>query len=261
MKRTFFQKLRTYLHVELDPHAPTGALDEAELETLGSLYGALCGDTSYDARNYLDDLSQRAQRVPGLLPHLRAAVALLQESSWRRHGKAFAALNDTARDDVLAQLLSGSSSRYVEPMWRRRAKLTRWHFDQLLCKPNIRAFREVVVNDILLDYFRGEQGWSLVGYDEFPGRVRTEWEPCEVVRVHFEPDHILLELSDGIFDKLGRNALKLDGESLSAVVKSGRQCVPFSKGAYDALTSRLEERDDEFVIRHAADEWRISVSD
>jgi hypothetical protein len=261
VRKTFFERLRLLLAVKLDPSSGTGVLSAEDQSALGSLYGVLCGDPTAESARYLSGLSERTQTEPGLLKWFRTGVTCLKQVSLRHYGRPFDALTLAEQDRVLGRLLSGHQSFMGEPLWRRQAKVTRWHFDQLLCTPQVRVFRQVVVADMLLDYYRGAKGWSLVGYQEYPGRVRIEWEPCEVVRVHWEEDHILLELSDSTFDRLAADALTSheDGTMIAAT-KSGRQHARFSRAAYETLIERLEESGDAFVIRYATQTWRIAAS-
>lgn len=260
MNTTFAHTIRLFFEARLDPAAGSGVLEKSEEVTLGALYTALCDDDAHDTSGYFSALRARTQQEPGLLVQFQKAAALLQEISRKKFSRPFEALKADQKDVVLGQLLSGNVSRLSESNFKNRLKMTRWHIDQIVCAPAKRAFRQFVSADMLLDYFRTEKGWGLVGYREYPGRVRGEWEPCEVVRVHFEGDDILLELSDLTFDKLRSDALQIEGEdSLIAVTKYGRQRAKFSRAAYNTLTELLESDGDEMLIRRGNREWKIET--
>lgn len=260
MNTTIAHRIRLYFQAHLDPEQGTGVLEEGEVTTLKALYFALCADDTHDPSGYFSSLSERTQGTPGLLAQFKQAARLLQEISQAKFAQPFEALARSEQDKVLAQLLSGSVSRLSESATKNRLKLTRWHFDQIVCLPNKRAFRQFVSSDMLLDYFRGEKGWTLVGYQEYPGRVRGESEPCEVLRVHFEKNEILLELSDTTFDTLRQDALVLEGDDcLIAVTKFGRQRAKFSRAAYNTLTEHLVSEGDDMLIRHGDRAWKIGT--
>jgi|GEM_PF-5285454 len=261
MNTTTFHKIRLLFEAELDPEKGTGELTAGELGTLKALYHTLADDDEYDTESYFLGLKERLQTEAGLLDRFQLAVQLLNKTAQQKYSRNFEGMSRSHQNDVLKKILSGSVSRLAESPLKNRLKMTRWHFEKVFSTPARRSFRQFVSTDMLTDYYRGVKGWALVGYEEFPGRVRGEWEPCEVLRVHFEHDDILLELSDLTFDKLLPEALHLEGEdSLVAVTKYGRQRATFSRTAYNTLTEYLESEEDDLFIRRGDRTWKIGMS-
>ena len=98
-----------------------------------------------------------------------------------------------------------------------------------------------------------------MGYDEYPGRVRIEWEPCRVVAVHDEGDHLLLELSDSTYEPLVPDRLEPDeAHEMAVVTKSGRQRATFSREAYFALAEHLTHSDEDgWILAHDGHRHRV----
>src|SRR5690606_40820961 len=71
---------------------------------------------------------------------------------------------------------------------RRSSDLTGENLDVVFGRFTNRRFRQFVVRDLLLHYYSGAAGWSVVGYDEFPGHVRYESEPCAVLGFEVDGD-------------------------------------------------------------------------
>jgi hypothetical protein len=264
MNRTIFAKVRTILEPTLDATCPTGSLSERDRSLLAVLYRDLSGDLAADPGPYLERLDQRVRSEPGLLAQTWAGLELLRSTGARLFpGVSFVDLTPQQRERVLSRLLRRNRSQMAESSWRRRARMTQWHLAQVFSLPRHRAFRRFVVQEIVTDYFNRPEGWALVGYREFPGRARVEWEPCEVTHVHeTSTGGLLLELSDGTFDELSEHALVDDPETvLAAITKSGRQRARFSRAAYRQLGQYLEENDaGDLVVRLGDRTWPVERS-
>src|SRR5690606_6556509 len=132
---------------------------------------------------------------------------------------------------------------------RRSSDLTGENLDVVFGRFTNRRFRQFVVRDLLLHYYSGAAGWSVVGYDEFPGHVRYESEPCAVLGFEVDGDAISLRLSDGTFEKLVPETLQIDEDhGLVALAKSGRQRIMFERNTYYSFCELLEETDSGFVL-------------
>lgn len=120
------------------------------------------------------------------------------------------------------------------------------------------------MRDLMGFYFQGAEGWAIVGYDEFPGHVRHDQEPCEVIKIIDDEDgRVLLELSDATIEELDPSGLVADKEFvLTAAVKSGRLRAGFARSAYYQLAERIdmqdEHIDDRFVSKDARDQQSLS---
>jgi hypothetical protein len=161
----------------------------------------------------------------------------------------FAELASPERERLLERILPRYPHPLNERAWRRRTSLLSDNLDIVLSRPGSRRLRDTVARQLLTFYLSSPEGWELVGYREYPGRVRAEWEPCEVRSVQLDGEQLLLELSDGCFELLKPEALESDEVTeLAVFTKSGRQRASFSRSAYLALTEYLDQQEDGWVL-------------
>jgi hypothetical protein len=251
MNRGFLSKLKSRLNPALDPRGGTGLLDDAQHQTLFSLLVVLADDEAPSPTALRDHLDHETRSRPGLLGELTAGLSLLEATTRRRHpGQAFHDLSRSDRDRVLHTLLRAYAHPQRSSALLRRSKLTSENLDVLLAGRRARRFRMFVVRELLAYYYTSASGWAVVDYRAYPGRSRAELEPCEVRSAAVEGDRMVLALSDGSFEPLDPQTLRLSDEtSLSALVKSGRQKAHFSRAAYLSFCEHLEETDGGYVLR------------
>jgi hypothetical protein len=245
MNRSIFNRIRERLTPRLNTTTGVGRLDEEALTEIHALFQVLTAEQGLSRERCRAVVDQRTAR-PGYLRAYRSGVRLLRAAALlvgRR--TSFAALDERQRELALRLLMRRYPHRSREPRWRRRLRITGSHLDPVLTPSMLLAFREFVARDLLAAYYSGPEGWATVGYDEYPGRVRIEWEPCQVVAVHDEGDHLLLELSDATFEPLIPERLEADEEhELAVITKSGRQRATFSRDAHFAIARHLTHTDE-----------------
>ena len=254
MNRSLLTRLREFLEPVLDRSAPTGVLSDDERRTVYALFRVLTADESYPEAPVRQYVQRRTKTEPGYFKEYRRGLALLEKVAERESpGRRFADLTDTERNRVLRRVLRSYPHEEKNALWRRRLRLTSENLDVVAAafgRQAARRFRMFVVRDLLEHYYTGPAGWAVVDYKEFPGRVKSESDPCEVVGFRIEGDALILELSDATYEKLDPRRLELDGESgLAVTTKSGRQRARFSRKAYQAISEYLEETEDgRFVL-------------
>lgn len=250
MKKTLWTRIKHRLIPVLDTSSPTGELDDGEHLDIFALLQTLADDETYPEQAVRKYVSSRTQTIPGSLKEYRHGVALLGEKTSQLYpGKPFPDLEMTKRNKVLAQLIPSYSAPVNEATWRNRWRLTTDNLDVVLGRLTNRRFREFVVRDLLLLYYTSAAGWKVVGYDEFPGRVRYESEGAEVIDFTIEDDRLILRLSDSTYEELDPNTLTLDStRGFAALAKAGRQRVVFGRHAYYAFTKHLSETAHGYVL-------------
>ena len=254
MNESLLTKIRNRLSPRLDPTKPTGILAAKELQTIFALYQVLSGDEGVSRNEVLDFVNQRTKTVPGVLHAYRNGIALIHKRS-----RDFAQITMDERNAVLHKLLRSYRHPGLEPSWRRTLRLTPVVMDRLLAPQTVQSFRDLVVRDLLARYFTSARGWKLVGYEEFSGHVRTLDEPCEVRRVEFEGDDIILTLSDATVEVLADTGLQLAEDGLlRAITKWGRQTATFSHQTHAMLGERLEEDDSGFIVRVGNKKYQVA---
>ena len=249
-KRLLSRIKQLLLKPKLDNRAPTGVLTDDEHRTIYALLEVLVDDAGYPATRCREHVARRTAEQPGYLAEYRRGIEVLDRTAARTFGgKRFAQLSSDERNRVLRQLLRRYPHPESDPFWRRQTKLTSENLEILLGLREDRRLRNFVVRDLLEHYYASEAGWSLVGYRDFPGFVRQEREPCEVVGVSRVGDALVLELSDATFERLDPYRLESDEtHSLAVITKAGRQRAVFSRKAYHAFCEYLEETADGFDL-------------
>lgn len=249
MSRSLSRRLRAWLEPAAARGVPAGPLSDAEHRTVHALFETLTGDDRYSPALLRRHVERRTAEDGGYPQECRAGLALLGRAM-RRESLAggFADLTLEQRDRVLRRILRSYPHEEKNARWRRRPRLTAENLDLLaggLCRRAERRFRVFVVRDLLEHYYTGPSGWAVVGYREFPGRVRSENEPCEVLGFRVEGDALVLELSDATYETLDPGSLELDeGGALAVRSKSGRQRARFSNAAQQAMGELLREDED-----------------
>ena len=260
MNRTLFSKIREALSPTLEADSGTGMLDEEEKATVVALFETLTADPDFPAPQCLKHVDMRTGSNPGYLKAYRDGLNLLDNSA-KKHtsGVHFRELDCHQRDAVLRQILRRYPHPSNEFRWRRRFRITGSHLDRALSSTATKRFRDFVVRDLLQFYYQGDEGWRIVDYDEFPGHVRHDREPCEVVRIINDDDgRLLLEMSDATVEELDPSGLVADEDFMLTVsVKSGRQRAGFARAAYYEFVERIDMEEDRFVLRLGDDEYEI----
>ena len=246
MNKSIFARVRSWLQPTLDGHGATGSLSTPEVDCLYALFQLVVDDERVPREICETWLDRSARTEPGHLTEYRRGVELLQATSRRSFaGRSFAELTLDERDGVLRRVLRPFRHKEAEPRWRRRLRFTQTNLDTLLTPPERRRFRDFVVRDLLRAYYTRAEGWAVVGYDEFPGHVRKEREPCQITAVDLEGDELVLTLSDATFETLEPRRLELDDvHGLAVFCKSGRQRAVFERSAYEALVEHIEPAED-----------------
>jgi hypothetical protein len=246
MNQSLSSRLRAFLEPAVARAAPTGVLSDAEHRTVHALFEALTGDDQYPPALLRRHVERRTAEDGGYLEECRAGLALLRRAMEREWlAGEFVDLTHGERDRVLRRILRSYPHEEKNAWWRRRLRLTSENLDLVagrLWRRAVRRFRVVVVRDLLEHYYTGPSGWAVVGYREFPGRVRSESEPCKVLGFRIEGDSVVLELSDSTYETLDPRNLELDeGGALVVTTKSSRQRAGFSHAAQHAIGELLQE--------------------
>lgn len=144
------------LRPRLDPASPTGALLDAETDSLVAFGEVLVeGRALSEAgrRHLIEHISDRTRHSPGYLSLYRRTAELLDGLA----GARFSALELHRRTDIVTRHRLASrdvrTRDYLIPV--RRQEL---------------AVRVLAVPDLIAGYYRSPAGWAVVGYDAFPGR-------------------------------------------------------------------------------------------
>ena len=146
----------------LDRTRPTGALTAPELACLLALADVLVSPERWPGREFfVDHVNHRTTREAGYLAQYRSGIGILNAAAQRASapGARFDHLSREAREGVLNGLL-----------WRYRSgdRLTRW-LERILVSKRLRAFRQFVIADLLVEFYRSSHGWAVVGYSHYPG--------------------------------------------------------------------------------------------
>ena len=246
MNRHVLSRLKERVQPRLDATSGTGTLTTEEHDAIFALFEVVTADERYPAdrlRRFVDELTSTA---PGYLKEFRSAVGVLERATRRRSfAGPFASLSIAERDAVLRSVLRPYPHPRSERRIRRKLRLTSENLDVVLAAREARRLRVHVVRELLGHYYTSELGWALVDYKGYPGRSRAEIDPCEVRAVHARDDELVLEMSDGSFERLEPDRLRADpgGSGLAVLVKGGRQLARFSRAAYYTLAERLEDAD------------------
>jgi hypothetical protein len=261
MNKTIFSQIRDVLIPRLDETAPTGTLSHEELVEIHALLQVLADDETCDFEACRQFVSRRTESQRGVLAEYRHALDLLSRTTNKMFGsKKYSDLSLADGDRVLRKILMRYEHPVQSSMWRQRGRLTGENLDVVFGRFTHRRFRQFVVRDLLLHYYSGAAGWSTVGYEEFPGYVRYEAEPCEVLGFEVEGDSISLRLSDGTFEKLAPETLRTDDEhGLVALAKSGRQRIMFERNTYYSFCELLEESEAGFILRIGDQAYEVSA--
>ncbi len=263
MNKTVFSRIKDILVPRLDETSSTGRLAEEEHVEIHALLQVLADDESCDLKSCHNFVSSRTENQHGMLKEYRYAVTLLSKETRKAFSdKRFSELSLADRDRVLGKILM----RYEHPVnaskWRQRGRLTGEHLDVVFGRFTQRRFRQFVVRDLLMHYYTGRRGWATVGYDEFPGYVRYESEPCDVLGFEVDDDVVMLKLSDGTFEKLAPETLRMDEEhGLIAMAKSGRQRIAFERSTYFSFCELLEETENGFVLKLGESIYEIKANE
>ena len=154
------------INPRLDEDSPLGVLSEQEMKTMIALSEVLIptvGRSEVNNEFISSYVNYKANNVKGYLKEYRNAVRLLEETSKRVIGndRNFFELNLSERDKVLGSIL-----------WRYQAEeIVKRRLERIFISRRRQAFRDFVVKDILVSFFRGSPivGWAIVGYSHYPG--------------------------------------------------------------------------------------------
>lgn len=261
MNRSLLGRVRDLVAPRLPCTTPTGVLGEAEHRVVHALFQLLTDDPGVSATECGRFVDERTTRVAGYLAVYREGLALLARATTDAFpGRAFAALSLAERDAVLARVLRPFPHEESLAPWRRRLHLTPENLDALLAPRAARRFRRFVVRELLRVYYTSAAGWAVVGYDEFPGRVRSEAAGAEVTALRVEGATVLLTLSDGSVERLDPSSVRTDGAAgLVVLAKGGRQRVVFSHKTYYELCELLEETEDGIVLCLGGRAFRLAA--
>jgi hypothetical protein len=251
MNRSIFTRLKARLQPRLDIGAGTGVLTADEHRTVHALLQVLAGDAEAPAEPCRAHVDGDTSRTPGLLAEFRSAVTSLDAGAAALEpGTKFADLDLVRRDQVLRSIVKPFPHPESEPPWRRLSGLTSDNLDLLLSPRWRRRFREHVVRNLLGYFHRSARGWAIVGYEDYPGKVKAEDMTCEVLSFKVVGRSLVLELSDGTYDRMDPATLQREsGDRLSVKTKAGRQKAVFARAAHDALLPLIEGREGTYRLR------------
>ena len=259
MNASLLSRIRAAIRPELETDTDTGTLDTDERASVLGLFEVLTADRTFPADRCLAHVDTQTSSRPGFLKAYRDGLALLDAAA-RKHfsGGCFRELEHQQRRRVLRKLLKRYPHPVNAPRWRRTLRVTGSHLDQMFTRDDTKRFRDFVVRDLLHFYYQGAEGWGTVGYDEFPGHVRHDREPCEVVKLIEDRGRLLLEMSDATIEELDPSGLLADEDlMLTVAVKSGRQRAAFSRSAYYAFVEYIDMDGSRFVLRLGEEEFEI----
>ena len=97
------------------------------------------------------------QNKPGISKEFKRGVEFLNELSSKSFlGKGFSDLNVDDRNKVLKKILREYPSRFNNANWRLKTRLTTDNFDLLMSSPTAKNFRNFVVRELLLIFYRSK---------------------------------------------------------------------------------------------------------
>lgn len=262
MNETIFSRIRRIFDPTLESLGPGRPLDDRVVTTLHALLQVLADDADLPRSLVESTVQRRAARDLAQMREYVAGARLLDARSRDRFGRAFAEVTLDERDQVLRGMLPDHPSPELESPLRRRLRLTSYNLHLVLSWPAHRRFRSFVVADLLSAYYTTARGWAVVGYDEFPGFVRSAAEPCVVRGLSTQGAHVVLELSDACYERLRPGTLRVDDAGrFVCKTKSGRQTAVFSREAQLELGALLDDSPDGPCLRVAGTSTRIELGD
>lgn len=168
--KTFLRE--SVLHEPQLDGSPVGALNEGEMATLVALAEvALPSESGIDTAGFArHHFHRRAASEAGFLSEYRSTVVLLDGEAQQRGADGFAAASPEARQAVLESLLWSHPNTNV----------VAGYLEQAFSSPQALAMRRFVLSDLLAAFFASPDGWSLLGYQHFPGVPAVD--PLDYVR-------------------------------------------------------------------------------
>ena len=162
--------LRDELKPHFDQNQKTGELSQSEMKTMMSLLEVLIPlELSLTAKPLPDIVNESTRTRPGVLVEYRRGLNLIEKLAKAQNSTSFSSLSFKQREDILDSFLWKYSSGTDAQSESKVSKvLTR--LERHVHNSNQRRFRELVVRDLLVQFYEGPLAWSFVGYANFPGK-------------------------------------------------------------------------------------------
>ena len=252
-------KLKNQLKgANLDESAPKESLSDLEFQEIRALMAVLADKDGELTESYLKtEVDYICKNKSGISKELKKGVELLSNKAKELFSKdRFSELTIDQRDRVLSKILRKYPSRFNHSSWRLRSRITSDNIDLLLSSSEGKNFRNFVVRELLLIYYRSRAGWNVVERKEYPSFILSDEESITVEKIEFINGHWMLVLSDTTLEFLNWKNTVISNLIIEKIwIKNNQITADFSREASEKINELSMEKIGDQI------DWEGEVSD